>query len=765
MSDIVLNSTNLDKNGRKIVKDDSILSVKYYDSSQESWDRTGAGSSSWFRELSVPSDTFDSEEIISNKWLILNNKSGNLVEQGSGTLNLEIHKSEAKAALTSDSLWRLTGDFEARLYMDWGSYYNEYRGISDSYITVGYDKENLARLSFSFNDSGYEFRSLKSLNKDVRFFGWSPNGAVELVDSIGDANDYEYFSVIRTSGVLSFYINNGTIQTQIGDSISDAVFSNDLFVEIGIETSQFNTYKHNISKVFFTGNIEPPTEFFSENRGPRKDFPDKTILTMDSDSLSIIDESDYTLWARFLLGEGGAIPDSNTRVSASNGSIFCATASGVLAIDFKDDSIYRYVNSGRQVSSEPISMRNSSMSYSIDDATTGTLPVNSFQDISSQFIDGQNYVAVTSPTHTVILKHLASGIAYTEDGQGSLSKVLLTPAGTLYWSGYDSVTNTGQLSYKESLTSLLTSTGQTVFSRDGYYGTDTFINILGETITAFDVLHLSGIDLLAVGSTEGLTFIGKSPVADFTGSRTYGVESIESNPFSDPSFQQHIGKFWKPIINDFHRGKFATVSTEFPGNGQKSLKLYMAEPPENSHYEDGTYVGVKQDVDLTGVSYVYFDSRFESGGSFSTNYWNLEVVVGSDIVKSISDSGPSFTRLNDSFDVSGYSGINTVTFRIKNVQDYPSNLGIISQRIIYIDNIRTFVGSPDFRILKASDISVSEVLLQFDTGGHKIYYSTPGGYGAVDLYSNSLDFFQPITGILPGEQVQSADFSRDDSEI
>lgn len=763
MADIILTSTELDKNGRKVVLDDTILSVSYYDATEETWDKTGAAAQSWHSELNLPSDTFDSDEVISNKWLILNSKSGNIVTQSSGKLNLEIIKSEAKAALTSESLWALTGDFEARLYMDWDSYYNEYRGIADTFITVGYDKENSARLSFSFNGTGYEFRSLKSINKDPLFFGWTPNGEVEPVDDIGEAAEYQYLKVVKSSGDLYFYIVSGNTQTQVGDTVSESVFSNDLHVEIGIETSQFNTYKHYFSKVFFTGTIEPPTEFFSENRGPTKDFPDKSIITVDEDSLSVIDESDYTLWARFLLGEGGVLPDSNTRVSATNGSLFCATPSGVIAIDFTKDAIYRYRDAGRQIASEPVSMRNSSMSYRVDDSTTGTLPVNSFVEVSSQLIGGTTYVAASSDDYTVTLKHLDSGIAYTQDGVGTLSTVTLTPAGTLYWSGYDIVNNIGQLSYRTGLVPLMASPGETVFSRTAYYGTDTVINILGEKITAFDVFHEDGIDLLAVGSTDGITFIGTSPLSEFTGSETYGVESADFNPFKDPSFESFLGLNWKPIITGFQKGKYAAVSNDFPGNGTNSLKLSMGEPPDNGFYEVDTYVGVYQNVDLTGVSFVYFDTRFEDDSSSNTARWDFEVLVGDDIVFSFSDSSAAFTRINNSFEVSGYTGVHTITIRIKNVNELGS-FGI-SQRRVYVDNLKTSIGTPDFRALKAGDVSVTEVLLQYDSAAHKIYYSTLGGYGAIDLYSNSLDFFESITGILPGSSVQSAEFSRDDDEV
>lgn len=763
MTDIILTSTELDKNGRKVVLNDAILAVSYYDATDEVWDKTGSSSQSWHTELSLPSDTFDSENIISNKWLILNSKSGNIVTQSGGKLNLEIIKSEAKAALTGEGLWRMAGDFEARLYMDWDSYYNEYRGISDTFVTIGYDKENSTRVSFSFNGTGYEFRSLKSINKDPRFFGWTPNGDIEPINNIEEAEEYDYLKVVKSAGDLSFYIVSATGQTQVGDTVSEAIFNNDLFVEIGIETSQFNTYKHYFSKIFFTGTIEPPIEFFSENRGPTKDFPDKSIITVDGDSLSVIDESDYTLWARFLLGEGGALPDSNTRVSATNGSLFCATPSGIIAIDFGNDSIYRYRDAGRQVASEPVSMRNSSMSYRVDDGTTGTLPVNSFVEVSSQLIEGTTYVAASANGYTVAIKHLDSGIAYTQDGVGTLSKVTLTPAGTLYWSGYDGVNNIGQLSYRTGLTPLMASPGETVFSRTAYYGTDTVINILGEKITAFDVFHESGVDLLAVGSTDGITFIGTSPISEFTGSETYGVESADSNPFKDPSFESYLGLHWKPIITGFQKGRYASVSSDFPGNETKSLKLSMAEPPDHGFYETGTYVGVYQDVNLTGVSFVYFDTYFVNDSSSSTARWTFEVLVGGTTVNSFSDASAGFTRLSDSFSVADYDGVHTITIRIKNINDLGS-FGI-SERRVYVDNLRTSIGTPDFRALKAGDVSVAEVLLQYDSTAHKIYYSTIGGYGAIDLYSNSLDFFEPITGILPGSSVQSAEFSRDDNEV
>jgi hypothetical protein len=763
MSDTILTSTSLDANGRKVVLNDSIISISYYDASEENWDKNGSSLQSWYTELATPSDTFDSEEVLSDKWNIVNDTSGNVVSQSGNKLNLEIYRSAAKASLSSDSIWRLTGDFEARLYMDWDSYYNEYRGVCDTYLTVGYNRENSARLSFSFNGSSYEYRSLKSINKDVSFFGWTPNGDPKTLASFDLARAFVYLKVVRTSGVLYFYISNGDIDIQVGESINEPTLQNDLFVELGIETSEYNTYKHYLSKVFFTGAITPTKEFFSGNRGPTKKFPDKTILALDSEALSIIDESDLTLWARFLLEEGGPIPDSTSRVSATNGTLFCTTASGIVAVDFDNDAIYKYVDNDRLLATEPVSMRNSSLSFNIDAPAIGTIPVDNFTEVSSRLISGVTYVAASSDTHVVTLKHLASGIAHTQDGPGNFTKVQITPAGTLYWSGYGSLENTGQLSYRTSIHTVLPSSGTVAFSRTSYYGSDSVVNILGDNITSFDVLESSGVELVAVGTTDGLTFIGASPVSPFSGSVTYGVEAPALNPFADPSFETYLGKYWFPEITGFQKGRFATVSTDFPADGSKSLVLYVDNPPLAGIYEAGTYVGAKQTVDLTEVSFVYFDLYYVNGSN-NFNLWDFEVTVNGNIVKSFIDGESSFTRLSDSFDVSEYTGECVVSFRIRSVVDITATVGV-DLRKVYVDNIRTSIGSPDYRPMPAGNVAVSEVLLQYDGQGKKIYFSTQGGYGAVDLVSNNLDFFTPISGILPDEVIQSADFSRDDDEV
>jgi hypothetical protein len=53
-----------------------------------------------------------------------------------------------------------------------------------------------------------------------------------------------------------------------------------------------------------------------------------------------------------------------------------------------------------------------------------------------------------------------------------------------------------------------------------------------------------------------------------------------------------------------------------------------------------------------------------------------------------------------------------------------------------------------------------EVLLQYDQSGHKIYFSTGGGYGAIDLDLNSLDYFMPADTYVTDAETLSADFAR-----
>jgi hypothetical protein len=432
-----------------------------------------------------------------------------------------------------------------------------------------------------------------------------------------------------------------------------------------------------------------------------------------------------------------------------------------VAFDFHRDKIFKYKDDYIQVADEPLALRNAEVTFRTRTADIGTIPDNDLHDVACKTIGSEDYIAFTSDAGVTVIKALASGVAYSEDGPLPGSQVKVSEKGALYWSGYDQANNDGELSYFSNITALAAS-GTNSFTRTDYYGVDTSPGVFGSYITAFDVRTVAGADQVAVGTTEGISFIALSPGAPFTRSVSYGVVAPAENPIVDPSFENYLGLDWKVYYTGLHRRFFVTRETSFAPAGQTSLRLRFADLSSDMTLVEGTEGGVYQDVNFTGLSYLYFDCKL-SDVSLGGNVWDFQILVGDTVVKSYRDLDGPFTKYNDSVDVSGYTGVHRLKFRLLvNGDTTAYNLG---DREIYIDNLQTKIGDPDYRVLPAGNVSIKEVLLQYDSEGHKVYFSTQGGYGALDLDDHSLDYFLPVQTYVPEAENVSADFSRVSDEV
>jgi len=242
------------------------------------------------------------------------------------------------------------------------------------------------------------------------------------------------------------------------------------------------------------------------------------------------------------------------------------------------------------------------------------------------------------------------------------------------------------------------------------------------------------------------------------------VVSPSANPFVDPSFEDYLGLTWQPFFVGFLKSFriSADTWTSHP-EGVQSLKLRLVAPSPGGFWSADSQLGVYQMVDLTGVKAVYFDLQTPDPGGSPDLAWNFEVVVGETVIKTIPSTDSPFTRLNDSVDVSAFEGTHKVSFRIRVPTDStPANIG---NNYILIDNLRTKIGDPDYRVLPAGNANILETLLQYDSQGHKLYFATFQGYGALDLDANSLDYFLPLQTFVSGAQNNTADFSRVEDEV
>lgn len=759
-------STSLDVDGRQLLLDNVVLGTYYYSTVGETWDKSGSAAQSWYREVYLPNDTFDAVQVFSAQWDVVDTtvslRGGACLE--SGVLKVEVVRDEGIGGLSSDGKWRFTGDFDIRLYIDWDSYYNEYRSIAHTFFKVGFDNSNAIRITFTFDGTdSFGFSSEKTVGRSLQYFDWQDNGDLLELDAFGDSSAYTYFKITRYSGVIKTYVSTGEVDTQVGESLSDAVFSGDLFVEMGAETKEYNTYRSAFTKFFVAeGEISPGTEFFSSVRGRRQSFPERAIFAVDAQSLSVIDEDSGKLWMRFMLGGESPLPLGSTSVCGCNGTIYCATFDGLIAFDFHRDKIYKYKGSTLYVADEPLAMRNSAVTFRTYLSNIGTLPDNDLYSVACREVGSDNYIAVSHDYGVSVMRALASGVANCTDGPIPGSKVYISDGDVLFWAGYDYTVDEGDISYYSSVGGLSCS-GTISFSRTGYYNTSTPYRIFTPHVTCFDAVTVGGEDCLAVGTSEGLSFISSSSSARYTGSFSYGPTTVADNPVADPSFEGHLGVSWGVGYTGLHQKFFATRENTFSGAGSYCLKMrFDALEVQDQEYLEDTAGRVYQNVDFTGLAALYFDIKIVCSVAGIGNIWDFEVIVGDTIVKRYRDIDGPFIKYTDSIDVSAFGGIQQLVFRIRVVEDTASVS--IDTREVYVDNIKFKTDDPDFRILPAGSASILEVLLQYDNSGHKIYFSTAEGYGAVDLDIHSLDYFTSVETYVSGAEVVSAAFARVDED-
>ncbi len=136
--------------------------------------------------------------------------------------------------------------------------------------------------------------------------------------------------------------------------------------------------------------IGDPCVIASDDRCGTSTFPRKAILVTTTDALYIFDSADNSLWMKFTQGGTYSLgPDANNNpsgVGAQNGVVVVGTngssGTGMYAIDFKQDVIYRYNTTNRTQADIDIGNRNSTATYA-DNAETGFAILNNLvNDVS-----------------------------------------------------------------------------------------------------------------------------------------------------------------------------------------------------------------------------------------------------------------------------------------------------------------------------------------------------------------------------------------------
>jgi hypothetical protein len=739
MATQVKDKDSVDANGKHLLWSNTVKNVKFYNAGSESWDRTGGGETSWYKENTLPYDSFTGNELGSDKWSFFNYR-GTVSGTIDNKLFLTISGSDARGGITSSGKWKLTGDFDIRLYFDESSYYNEYRGSSATGLTVSVDESNKFRVSKYFDRENAKIGYAAHYVNDfpLKYSLWTED---EFTQGVGES-DITCMRMVRSSGEITGYVSTSTGFTKIGTTKTGSSWNTDIDVEIEVETEQFNYYSSDILGFSVSGTLSDSKVFSTPYRGTTKEFPERALIVVDDEGMSILDEDELSLWMRFIHNSDYMFKSTDCNVSASNGKIYYTTISGLMCVDFVNDKSSWYTSTERKDTNVGISMRNFKNLYYTAGSSSFLLS-DEVLDVDSENIGTDEFVVAGTVSGTGML--INQTIEKTEQSpEGSVRVVKLSSEGNLYWNFYDSTVSRGKVFYRQYVQPLVSDLNP-VFTPTGYYSLDTSpTRILSEYITDISInntdshrvilSHIFGLDYI----TNGVRI-------------TYGPKPA-TNPVSDPSFSQPIGIYWFLTLQSLFNVFNIYTTSEWSTSGSNSVRMQLS---SSGLIYTGNYAGIYQQVDLTGIDRLYFDYKLVNTSPATTeNYINLEVVVNGNVLALYRDSLVTHTSLNNYVDVSSYSGSCSLMFIVKSAYNGTTN----EYNYFYIDNIRIVPEQADYEIIPTAKYEVKEALLLQSDLERKIFFATESGYGSIDIDSNSLDYFVEVASVIPLSYIKSAEY-------
>lgn len=734
MTNILYTRNYVDGDGKNIVWDNNIKAIKLYDASNESWDKTGGGTKSWCLENTLPSDSFVGISLDADRWGFFN-FAGTISGSVDSCLVLNIENKTARGGVSSENLWRLSGDFDIKLYIAESSYYNEYRSNAASGLTVSVDSSNKFRVSKYFDGTSIGYKTHHIEDKDLRYFGWFDNGS--LVDVSGDETT-SCLRLIRNSDSIEAQIGSSSGFVTVGSGVCGSSWTQPVSVEIEVETEQENTYRTNFTGISVSGTLQQGKQFSSLFRGDSTRFPSSSLLVVDGSGLSMIDLSDMSLWARFVCSGSGMFTTTDTEISPAEGKIYYTTTTGLYCIDFQEDILKKYLVGNTYKAQANIANRNNSISF-YNSGTNSFINDNEVLSVAAKTINNHEYVVVGT----------ASGVGICIDGgskefvwskqQNRSKTVRLFDDGTLFWNNYNTTTNSGSLYYRSNIMNLLASEEST-FDETGIYSTSSVPSISNGNIT--DVSYSSGN--LAIAHSCGIDYIEG-------GLRTTFGPVTSTNLFTDPLFESQVGVYW---LNSTISGCVFPIfecysSSDWGTGGGDSLKLAMLSGARSiSGGSGGTY----QTVNTTYLEKIYFDLKFVNTGDYAHRF-NFEVFAGPYTLFTATDIDESYETIDNIIDLSGINGDLPVGFRLVSTLTGAA----VSNKYFYVSNVRVVQTTPDFAIIPSGH-EVLENLLFITSTEKKLFFSTYYGYGCIDVATNSLDFFTEISSAVPLASVVSAEY-------
>ncbi len=184
--------------------------------------------------------------------------------------------------------------------------------------------------------------------------------------------------------------------------------------------------------------------FSTNDRCGRREFPEKVIIVAAAANVYLFDAKDNTMWMRFDQGTDFALDvDLNNNPSsvwALNGKVYVATngsaATGLYAVDFKNDRIVRYNATDARDFAEKIDGRNADPGTAYaDQVRTGQAIVNAtVNDAHVARVGASYYVVAATDAGVSLINETTNGstLDYTDNALDDYNQVWLDAEGNLW---------------------------------------------------------------------------------------------------------------------------------------------------------------------------------------------------------------------------------------------------------------------------------------------------------------------------------------------
>lgn len=215
----------------------------------------------------------------------------------------------------------------------------------------------------------------------------------------------------------------------------------------------------------------------SSTRGSTTRFPDESYVVSDRNGISIIEKESLALWMRFNVGSGCALESGAREIVAEDGLIYLATSRGLVILDFVNNRIWKYDETGLTYRMS-IAKRNEYAHWYTQSAGL-VLPSNDVYSVSlGKRSSGTKFILLGTGAGLVYIEHLSAvrKSAYTYP----IIRTRVAGTRVYYVGGYGSTARVGVVEDLSTFNSTNFSEKILMFSKDDKLKNDGMSGSLSE---------------------------------------------------------------------------------------------------------------------------------------------------------------------------------------------------------------------------------------------------------------------------------------------